>query len=126
MILKTHPWLQLCYIWNRPWTVVKVMFLINRYGNLIVQTFIRLEEAGFLSHNSQVVCRSFTNRHPLRLSDMFEHASSASGSNCSPLVPWVYLQSRFIVRRLVDNSSIVEGFSLSNCSHAYVGHLGNP
>ncbi|KAG1805536.1 uncharacterized protein BJ212DRAFT_1303995 [Suillus subaureus] len=64
---------EVCYIWNRPWTIVKVMFLINRYGNLIGQTFIRLEEAGLLSHGSQV--------------------------------------SRFI-------------FLLSNCSHAYVGHLG--
>ncbi|KAG2082821.1 hypothetical protein BD769DRAFT_1398275, partial [Suillus cothurnatus] len=50
---------EVCYIWNRPWTVVKVMFLINRYGNLIVQTFIRLEEAGLLSHNSQVFCQCF-------------------------------------------------------------------
>ncbi|KAG2116355.1 hypothetical protein BD769DRAFT_1063537 [Suillus cothurnatus] len=51
---------ELCYIWNRPWTVVKVMFLINRYGNLLVQTFIRLEEAGLLSHNSRVFCQCFT------------------------------------------------------------------
>ncbi|KAG2364833.1 hypothetical protein BDR07DRAFT_749369 [Suillus spraguei] len=48
------------YIWNRPWTVVKVLFLINRYGNLIGQTFIRLEEAGLLSHGSQVFCNRFT------------------------------------------------------------------
>ncbi|KAG2066984.1 hypothetical protein BDR04DRAFT_890628 [Suillus decipiens] len=48
------------YIWNRPWTVVKVLFLINRYGNLIGQTFIQLEEAGLLSHGSQVFCHRFT------------------------------------------------------------------
>ncbi|KAG2746750.1 hypothetical protein P692DRAFT_2036880 [Suillus brevipes Sb2] len=48
------------YIWNRPWTVVKVMFLINRYGNLIGQTSIRLEEAGLLSHGSQMFCNRFT------------------------------------------------------------------
>ncbi|KAG1844154.1 hypothetical protein F4604DRAFT_1980311 [Suillus subluteus] len=47
------------YIWNHPWTVVKVMFLINRYGNLIGQTFIQLEEVGFLSHGSQVFCQRF-------------------------------------------------------------------
>ncbi|KAG2032966.1 hypothetical protein BDR03DRAFT_968580 [Suillus americanus] len=50
---------EVCYIWNRPWTVVKVMFIINRYGNLIGQTFIQLEEVGFLSHGSQVFCQRF-------------------------------------------------------------------
>lgn len=47
------------YIWNAPWTVVKVMFLINRYGNLAGQTAIRLEEAGLLAHNSQSFCQTF-------------------------------------------------------------------
>ncbi|KAG1735941.1 uncharacterized protein EDB91DRAFT_546552 [Suillus paluster] len=47
------------YIWNAPWTVVKVLFLLNRYVNLIGQTFIRLEEAGLLAHNSQEFCQSF-------------------------------------------------------------------
>ncbi|KAG1842274.1 hypothetical protein DFJ58DRAFT_855428 [Suillus subalutaceus] len=46
------------YIWNSPWTVVKVMFLINRYGNLIGQTFIQLEETGLISHGSQF-CQRF-------------------------------------------------------------------
>ncbi|KAG1726146.1 hypothetical protein EDB19DRAFT_1833546 [Suillus lakei] len=50
---------EVCYIWNRPWTIVKVMFLINRYGNLVGQTVIRLEEAGLLSHGSQVFCHRF-------------------------------------------------------------------
>jgi hypothetical protein len=44
------------YIWNAPWTLVKVMFLINRYGNLLGQTFVLLEEAGLLTNNSQEVC----------------------------------------------------------------------
>ncbi|KAH0836796.1 hypothetical protein J3R83DRAFT_8560 [Lanmaoa asiatica] len=47
--------LEVAYIWNAPWTVVKVLFLINRYGNLIGQTFIMLEETGYLSQNSQEV-----------------------------------------------------------------------
>ncbi|KAG2117706.1 hypothetical protein DEU56DRAFT_157841 [Suillus clintonianus] len=47
------------YIWNAPWTVVKVLFLLNRYGNLIGQTAIRLEEAGLLAQNSQEFCQRF-------------------------------------------------------------------
>lgn len=105
MTLKAHPLLQVEYIWNRPWTIVKVMFLVNRYGNLIGQTSIRLEEAGLLSHGSQMVCCSFTSRHPLN--DMFKHPSSATASLFSPLVLWSCLQSRFIVRHDVDHSSIV-------------------
>ncbi|KAG1735942.1 uncharacterized protein EDB91DRAFT_1083567 [Suillus paluster] len=48
------------HIWNAPWTVVKAVFLINRYGNLVGQTFIRLEEAGLLARSSQAFCRKFT------------------------------------------------------------------
>ncbi|KAG2364681.1 hypothetical protein BDR07DRAFT_771309 [Suillus spraguei] len=47
------------YIWNAPWTTVKVFFLLNRYGNLIGQTVIRLEEAGLLAHDSQKFCQCF-------------------------------------------------------------------
>ncbi|OJA15230.1 hypothetical protein AZE42_07984 [Rhizopogon vesiculosus] len=36
------------------------MFLFNRYGNLLGQTFIRLEEAGLLTNNSQSFCGKFT------------------------------------------------------------------
>ncbi|KAG0698165.1 hypothetical protein DFH29DRAFT_1081921 [Suillus ampliporus] len=50
---------EISYIWNAPWTAVKVLFLLNRYGNLIGQTFIRLEEAGLLAHNSQEFCHRF-------------------------------------------------------------------
>ncbi|OAX36205.1 hypothetical protein K503DRAFT_320847 [Rhizopogon vinicolor AM-OR11-026] len=51
---------EVLYIWNAPWSFVKVMFLVNRYGNLLGQTFIRVEEAGLLTHNSQSFCRYFT------------------------------------------------------------------
>ncbi|OAX36204.1 hypothetical protein K503DRAFT_320674 [Rhizopogon vinicolor AM-OR11-026] len=50
---------EVTYIWNAPWTVVKVMFFINRYGNLAAQTFISLEESGLLADNSQSFCRKF-------------------------------------------------------------------
>ena len=43
------------HIWNAPWTFVKSLFLINRYGNLIGQTFVMLEETGYLSHGSRHV-----------------------------------------------------------------------
>ncbi|KAF8414990.1 hypothetical protein L210DRAFT_2777575 [Boletus edulis BED1] len=35
--------------------MVKAIFLLNRYGTLIVQSFITLEELGILSHGSQKV-----------------------------------------------------------------------
>ncbi|KAG1874460.1 hypothetical protein F4604DRAFT_745347 [Suillus subluteus] len=47
------------YIWDAPWTIVKVLFLLNRYGNLIGQTVVRLEEAGLLAHDSQKFCQCF-------------------------------------------------------------------
>ncbi|KIJ65439.1 hypothetical protein HYDPIDRAFT_27445 [Hydnomerulius pinastri MD-312] len=46
------------YIWNAPWTMVKATFLVNRYGNLIGQTFVRLEESGLLA-SSQLFCENF-------------------------------------------------------------------
>jgi hypothetical protein len=36
------------------------MFLVNRYGNLVGQTFIRLEEAGILADGTRSVSCSFT------------------------------------------------------------------
>ncbi|KAI9464664.1 hypothetical protein HD554DRAFT_1243373 [Boletus coccyginus] len=51
--------LEVAYIWDDPWTVVKILFLISRYGNLIGQTFIVLEETGHLSHGSQKFCTGF-------------------------------------------------------------------
>ncbi|KAG2112980.1 uncharacterized protein F5147DRAFT_835107 [Suillus discolor] len=48
------------YIWKAPWTVIKIVFLLSRYGNLIGQTAIRLEEAGLLAHNSQKFCQGFS------------------------------------------------------------------
>ncbi|KAG2364680.1 hypothetical protein BDR07DRAFT_771279 [Suillus spraguei] len=50
---------EILYIWNAPWTIVKVLFLINRYGNLAGQTLVQLEEAGILVH-SQFFCQRFT------------------------------------------------------------------
>ncbi|OAX33558.1 hypothetical protein K503DRAFT_748599 [Rhizopogon vinicolor AM-OR11-026] len=50
---------EISYIWTSPWTVVKVMFLVNRYGNLVGQTYIRLEEAGILAHDSRTFCVTF-------------------------------------------------------------------
>ncbi|KAH7921186.1 hypothetical protein BV22DRAFT_1038948 [Leucogyrophana mollusca] len=47
------------YIWKAPWTVSKATFLVNRYGNLACQTFIRVEEVGLLSHGSQMWCHRF-------------------------------------------------------------------
>ncbi|KAJ8591435.1 hypothetical protein M405DRAFT_814417, partial [Rhizopogon salebrosus TDB-379] len=36
------------------------MFLVNRYGNLVGQTYIRLEEAGLFTYHSRPVCCSLT------------------------------------------------------------------
>ncbi|KAF9242023.1 hypothetical protein BU15DRAFT_44321, partial [Melanogaster broomeanus] len=47
------------YVWEAPWTVVKVAFLLNRYGTLIGQSVIALEETGTLSHGSQEFCASY-------------------------------------------------------------------
>ncbi|KAF8448859.1 hypothetical protein L210DRAFT_2630647 [Boletus edulis BED1] len=51
--------LEVTYMWNTPWTVVKTLFLMNRYWNLIGQTFIMLEETGYLVHNSTQFCTAF-------------------------------------------------------------------
>ncbi|KAF8836944.1 hypothetical protein BDN67DRAFT_1071689 [Paxillus ammoniavirescens] len=47
------------YVWKAPWTIVKATFLLNRYVNLIGQSFIALEETGILSHGSHKLCASF-------------------------------------------------------------------
>ncbi|KAF9233185.1 hypothetical protein BU15DRAFT_66788 [Melanogaster broomeanus] len=41
------------YVWGAPWTVVKATFLLNRYGNVIGQSVVTLEETGFLSHGAE-------------------------------------------------------------------------
>ena len=46
---------QVEYIWEAPWTTVKAGFLLNRYGNLVGQTVITLEEIGFFGLGSQEV-----------------------------------------------------------------------
>ncbi|KAF9233186.1 hypothetical protein BU15DRAFT_66790 [Melanogaster broomeanus] len=43
------------YVWGAPWTVVKAVFLLNRYGNMIGQSVVALEEMGILSHGSAEV-----------------------------------------------------------------------
>ncbi|KAF9233747.1 hypothetical protein BU15DRAFT_66317 [Melanogaster broomeanus] len=47
------------YVWGSPWTVVKATFLLNRYGNLVGQSIIALEETGSLSHGSEEFCTRF-------------------------------------------------------------------
>ncbi|KAN0088198.1 hypothetical protein V8E55_005255 [Tylopilus felleus] len=51
--------LEVEFIWDAPWTTVKTLFLFNRYLTLIGQTFIMLEETGYLSHNSERFCAAF-------------------------------------------------------------------
>ncbi|KAG9313156.1 hypothetical protein JVU11DRAFT_6606 [Chiua virens] len=51
--------LEVSYIWKSPWSLVKVLFLVNRYGNLVGQTVVMLEETGFLSHGLQQFCGAF-------------------------------------------------------------------
>lgn len=48
---------QVEYIWQAPWTLVKAGFLLNRYGNLVGQTVITLQELGFISQGSHAVRR---------------------------------------------------------------------
>ena len=43
---------QVEYIWKAPWTAVKAGFLLNRYGNLVGQTLITLEQIGFFGFGS--------------------------------------------------------------------------
>ncbi|KIJ65475.1 hypothetical protein HYDPIDRAFT_27475 [Hydnomerulius pinastri MD-312] len=47
------------YVWNAPWSIVKATFLLNRYGNLIGQSFVALEETGILSQGSEKFCARF-------------------------------------------------------------------
>ncbi|KAN0088209.1 hypothetical protein V8E55_005266 [Tylopilus felleus] len=56
--LITFP-LEVQYIWGSPWTPVKAGFLVNRYGNLIGQALVMLEETGYVSHGSEEFCKYF-------------------------------------------------------------------
>ncbi|KAF8555852.1 hypothetical protein OG21DRAFT_1507215 [Imleria badia] len=51
--------LEMDNIWSTPWTTVKVLFLLNRYGTLIGQSFITVEELGILGHSSRKFCLNF-------------------------------------------------------------------
>ncbi|KIK91382.1 hypothetical protein PAXRUDRAFT_830880 [Paxillus rubicundulus Ve08.2h10] len=57
--LSKNKHLKVEYVWKAPWTIVKATFLLNRYVNLIGQSFIALEETGILSHGSQKFCAGF-------------------------------------------------------------------
>lgn len=48
------------YIWNAPWTPVKVIFLISRYGNLVGQSVILLGELGILDYQSRELCDGYS------------------------------------------------------------------
>ncbi|KAF9233863.1 hypothetical protein BU15DRAFT_15352, partial [Melanogaster broomeanus] len=46
------------FVWQAPWTVTKVTFLANRYGNLIAQGSVHVIEA--IHHSStEQLCRRF-------------------------------------------------------------------
>ncbi|KAF9237051.1 hypothetical protein BU15DRAFT_63433 [Melanogaster broomeanus] len=62
-MLSKHKRFKVEYVWEAPWTIVKATFLLNRYGNLIGQSVIALEETGILSHGSQEVFICFCLRH---------------------------------------------------------------
>ncbi|KAF9224117.1 hypothetical protein BS17DRAFT_808385 [Gyrodon lividus] len=51
--------LEVEYVWKARWTIVKGTFLLNRYGNLIGQSFIVLAEVGLLGRSSQKFCQDF-------------------------------------------------------------------
>ncbi|KIK91021.1 hypothetical protein PAXRUDRAFT_652281 [Paxillus rubicundulus Ve08.2h10] len=47
------------FIWKAPWSFTKVIFLVNRYGNLLGQGFIQVVETGWVVHDSQDLCQRF-------------------------------------------------------------------
>ncbi|KIJ21038.1 hypothetical protein PAXINDRAFT_95988, partial [Paxillus involutus ATCC 200175] len=47
------------FIWKAPWSITKVTFFVNRYGNLLGQTFIQVVETGWIVHDSQDLCQRF-------------------------------------------------------------------
>ncbi|KAF8548716.1 hypothetical protein OG21DRAFT_1516019 [Imleria badia] len=47
------------YMWKAPWTFVKAGFLLNRYGNLVGQTVITLQQIGVFGPGSQEFCNAF-------------------------------------------------------------------
>ncbi|KAH7890955.1 hypothetical protein F5I97DRAFT_1923455 [Phlebopus sp. FC_14] len=50
---------EVAHIWNAPWTVYKVAFLVNRYSNLFGQTFTLIEETGWIVRDSWDFCERF-------------------------------------------------------------------
>ncbi|KAH7915042.1 hypothetical protein BJ138DRAFT_1109990 [Hygrophoropsis aurantiaca] len=47
------------YIWNTSWGVVKIVFLLNRYGNILGNALIGLEEFKIVGHGLPTFCSSF-------------------------------------------------------------------
>ncbi|KAL4072868.1 hypothetical protein V8B97DRAFT_267434 [Scleroderma yunnanense] len=47
-------------IWGAPWTPVKTLFLISRYGNLIGQSLILAGESGVLNYYSPEFCDAYS------------------------------------------------------------------
>ena len=43
------------YIWKGPWRTVEVIFILNRYGNLIGQSVFTLEEIGLLGSEKVLI-----------------------------------------------------------------------
>ncbi|KAG9308504.1 hypothetical protein JVU11DRAFT_11848 [Chiua virens] len=43
---------KLNYIWNSRWTAVKIIFLLNRYGNLVGQSLYTLQQLDLFSTSS--------------------------------------------------------------------------
>ncbi|KAH7919258.1 hypothetical protein BV22DRAFT_1133965 [Leucogyrophana mollusca] len=47
------------YIWNAPWGVVKITYLLNRYGSILGNVVIGLEEFEIVGHGLPTFCSSF-------------------------------------------------------------------
>lgn len=54
----TSSW-QVEYMWKAPWSAIKAGFLLNRYGNLVGQTVITLQQLGVFGPGSQQVRDGF-------------------------------------------------------------------
>lgn len=81
------------YIWKAPSTAVKIGFLVNRYGNVIGQTFIMLEETGYLSQGSEEVCGVSA----LQRLKPQPHISFVRSSGFTAHSSWSSLQNPFVV-----------------------------
>lgn len=53
--MKVMTYTQVEFIWQAPWTVTKVVFLLNRYGNLVCQTVVQLVWTAMVVNNTAEV-----------------------------------------------------------------------